>query len=68
MGFGFGNSIYLDFHQAELQLLVTQSYTTRTKDFMFSVVYSVSWILLSDLFSRGISVSVFFRSFLVLYS
>jgi hypothetical protein len=28
MSSGFGNSIYLDFHLAELQLFITQSYTT----------------------------------------
>jgi hypothetical protein len=28
MGSGFDNSIYLDLHIAELQLFVTQSYTT----------------------------------------
>jgi hypothetical protein len=36
MGSGFDNSIHLDFHLAELQLFVTQSCTTYTKDVIFS--------------------------------
>jgi hypothetical protein len=41
----FDNSIYLDFHLAELQLFVTQFCTTSTKFVIFSVRYSGSWIL-----------------------
>jgi hypothetical protein len=65
MASGFDKAIYSDFHQAKLQLYVTQSYTTQTKDVIFSVLYSGSWILLSGSFSRGIlsvrsiSISVF---------
>jgi hypothetical protein len=44
----------LDFHQVELQLFVTQSYTTYARDVIFSVLYSGSWILLSNPFSCGI--------------
>jgi hypothetical protein len=34
----FVNSIYLTIHLAELQLFVTRSHTTQTKDFIFSVL------------------------------
>jgi hypothetical protein len=45
MAYGFYNSIYLDFRLAEPQFFVTQSDTTSTRDSVFSVRYSVSWIL-----------------------
>jgi hypothetical protein len=48
MGSGFDNSIYLDFHQAELQLFITPH---KLETFIFSVLDFGSWILLSNSFS-----------------
>jgi hypothetical protein len=47
MSSGFDKAIYLDFHLEELQLFVTLSYTTETKELILPVQYSGSWTLLS---------------------